>query len=94
MSHKQPDWMNQEEQRADNLANIGQTSNNDAPQLVRVKREPPRKQKAFYIQEKYAVAFDDFAYKQKKAKGKRATELAEEAIKMLLDKYGEDTNNL
>jgi hypothetical protein len=53
-----------------------------------------RLQKAFYIQEKYAEAFNDFVYKQKKKKGKKAPELAEEAIKMLLNKYGEDTINL
>jgi hypothetical protein len=94
MQHNKPDWMNQEEDRADKLTDIGQTSNHEAPQLVRVKKAPPRMQKAFYIQEKFAEAFDDFVYKQKKLKGKKAPELAEEAIKMLLNKYGEDTKNL
>ena len=89
-----PAWMNQEEQRAEDLTEKSETSNNTAPQLMRIKKAPPRKQKAFYIQEKFANAFDDLAYKQKKINGKKATELAEEAIKILLKKYGEDTKNL
>lgn len=93
MSHK-PDWMNQEEDRAEKLTDKGQTSNHEAPQLVRVKKAPSRMQKAFYIQEKFAIAFEDFVYKQKKLKGKKAPELAEEAIKLLLKKYGEDTKTL
>lgn len=93
MSNK-PAWMNQEEQRADELTENEQTSNDNAPKLVRVIKAPPRKQKAFYIQEKFSNAFDDLAHKQKKVKGKKATELAEEAIKMLLIKYGENTENL
>jgi hypothetical protein len=94
MQHNKPDWMNEEEQRAEDLTEKEETSNNTAPQLVRVNKAPPRMQKAFYIQEKYAEAFNDFVYKQKKKKGKKAPELAEEAIKMLLNKYGEDTINL
>lgn len=94
MQHNKPDWMSEEEKRADNLTEKAETSNNTAPQLVRVKKAPSRMQKAFYIQEKYAEAFDDFVYKQKKKKGKKAPEFAEEAIKMLLEKYGEDTKSL
>lgn len=94
MPHNKPDWMNEEEQRAEDLVDTGQTANHEAPQLVRIKKAPPRMQKAFYIQEKYAEAFEDFVYKQKKQKGKKAPELAEEAIRMLLKKYGEDTKNL
>ena len=94
MSHNKPSWMNQEESRAEKLTGTGETSNNSAPQLVRVFKAPPRMQKAFYIQEKYAHAFEDLAYKQKKIKGKKATELAEEALLLLLNKYGEDTKHL
>jgi hypothetical protein len=94
MEHQKPGWMNEEEERAEDLTERAETSNNTAPQLVRVRKAPPRMQKAFYIQEKYAEAFDDFVYKQRKKKGKKAPELAEEAIKMLLKKYGEDTKNL
>lgn len=94
MPHNKPDWMNQEEDRANKLVDTGQTSNHEAPQLVRIKKAPPRMQKAFYIQEKFANAFEDLVYKQKKLKGKKAPELAEEAIKMLLKEYGEDTKTL
>ena len=94
MQNNKPSWMNEEEQRSDSLTKRHEVSNTTAPQLVRVNKSPPRMQKAFYIQEKYAVAFEDFAYKQKKNKGKRAPELAEEAIKMLLEKYGEDISTL
>jgi len=94
MPHKKPSWMEQEEERAENLADTGQTSNESAPKLVRVTKEPARMQKAFYIQEKYAKAFEDFVYKRRKKKGKKAPQFAEEALKLLLDKYGEDTNDL
>lgn len=95
MQNNKPDWMDVEQQRADDLSETkGAVVNHMAPQLVRVKKAPPRMQKAFYIQQKYVEAFDDFVYKQKKIKGKKAPELAEEAIKMLLKKYGEDTKTL
>ncbi|NOR69626.1 MAG: hypothetical protein GQ532_08030 [Methylomarinum sp.] len=86
--------MEEEQQRAASLTEKNETAHNAAPQLVRIRKAPPRMQKAFYIQEKYAEAFDDFVYKQRKKKGKKAPELAEEAIKMLLKKYGEDTKSL
>lgn len=94
MSHNKPSWANEEEQRAEHLAEVGKTNNSAAPQLARIYREPERKQKAFYIQPKYSEAFEYLVLKQKRAKGKKATELAEEAIKMLLIKYGENTDNL
>ena len=89
-----PAWANEEDNRAEKLAKAGNTSNNDALQLKRIEREPQRMQKAFYIQLKYAEAFEIFAFKQKRLKKRRAPELAEEAIKMLLDHYGEDTTTL
>ncbi len=42
------------------------------PKLQRVEREPKRTQKAFYIQSKYAEAFEYFVLKQKRAKGKKS----------------------
>ncbi len=90
----QPDWMNEEDSRAEKLAKTDKTANDAAPKLKRVDRAPERQQKAFYIQPKYAEAFEDLAFKQKKAKGKKAPDLAEEAIKMLLDHYGENTTKL
>ncbi len=94
MSDNKPNWMVEEEERAVALADTGETANEAAPKLVRVTKEPPRMQKAFYIQRKYAEAFEDLAHKQKKVKGPKAPQLAEEALKMLLEKYGEDTSHL
>jgi hypothetical protein len=94
MSHNTPSWAVEEDERAETLISEGKTGNNDAPKLERVNREPSRMQKAFYIQAKYAESFEDLVYKQKKSKGKKAPELAEEAIKMLLIHYGENISML
>ena len=97
MSQDKPSWMDEEEGRAEELNQKGQTANHTAPQLVRERKRqaaPPRMQKALFIQEKYAQAFDDLVHKRKKIKGKKAPELAEEAILLLLKKYGEDYKNL
>ena len=92
--HNQPNWMDEEENRAEVQATTGKTTNEKAPQLIRVEKAPERKQKAFYIQPSYAEAFEDLALKQKRAGGPKATELAEEMIKDLLNKYGQDTSKL
>lgn len=89
MSPHKPAWMDEEEGRASALAATGKTQNASAPQLVRFSRAPPRKQKAFYIQEQHAAAFERLVFAQKQAKGKKAPELAEEAIELLLGQYGE-----
>lgn len=89
-----PSWMNEEDNRATQQAKKTTVMNDKAPKLVRVERAPERKQKAFYIQPSYAEAFEDFALKQKRAGGKKATELAEEMIRDLLTKYGEDISHL
>ncbi|MBV1929685.1 MAG: hypothetical protein KUG81_09270 [Gammaproteobacteria bacterium] len=68
--------------------------NNKVSKLVRVEREPDRKQKGFYIQPSYAEAFEDLARAQKRGGGKKATELAEEMIFDILVKYGFDTSEL
>lgn len=82
-----PNWLEEEQKRASKINVTNETNNNDAPRIVKVKREPIRKQKAFYIQEIYASTFEDLAYKQKKSKGKTAPQLAEEALLMLFEKY-------
>lgn len=76
------------------VADIGETNNNDAPKLVRANKAPSRKQKPFYIQDKYAKAFDKLAFDQKQLKRKRAPELAEEALDLLFQQYGLDMNSL
>ncbi len=84
-----PSWMDEEEERATEQASTGKTPNAAAPQLVRMEKAPKRKQKMFYIQPCYAMAFEDLALKQKRTGGKKATDLAEEMISDLLEKYGE-----
>ena len=89
MPQPKPSWMDEEENRAEDLKQKGQTANHNAPILQRVTRAPSRKQKAFYIQDQHAEAFETLVFKQKMEKGKKAPELAEEAIEMLLAKYDE-----
>ena len=89
-----PDWMNEEEDRAEQTANTGKTTNDNAPKMVKVTREPTRKQKAFYIQNTYAEAFEDLVHAQKRLKGKKAPQLAEEALDLLFEKYEIDTSKL
>ncbi len=84
-----PDWLTQEEDRAEKLVESGKTANETAPRFVRVMRAPTRKQKAFYIQEQHADAFDLLALEMKK-KGIKAPELAEHAIELLLKEYGKE----
>lgn len=92
MPKVKPDWMNKEDNRAQEQAKTPETTNANAPRLIRREYEPERKQKAFFIQPIYAEAFEDLVIKQKRQGGKKATHLAEEMIKDLLKKYGEDTS--
>lgn len=88
MSQHKPTWMEEEESRAEVLETTGATTNDKAPKLERVVREPNRMQKAFYIQEKHSRAFERLVFEQKQSKGKKAPALAEEAIEIILEKYG------
>lgn len=54
----------------------------------------PRKQKAMFMRDAYRVAFEDLAYAQKRAGGKTAPELSEQAIRLLLEHYGVNTDDL
>ena len=92
MSDK-PTWMNDEDYRAELQSKKTHLTNARAPKLVRVMRAPERKQKAFYIQPHIAEAFDLLALKQKKRVGRKSTDLAEEMILDLLNKYGEDVGD-
>ena len=95
MSRNDASWMDEVDEKAERQAETGKRPNAEAPQLVRQEvKAPARSTKGFYIQEKYAMAFDQLVFNQKKEKGKKAPDLAEEAIKMLLKKYGEDTKGL
>lgn len=86
-------WIDEENARATNLAKTGETTNNNAPRLLKAvkKLTPVRQIRSIYIQNSYGKAFDKLAFEQKMVKGKKAPELMEEAIELLLKKYN---NNL
>lgn len=83
-------WIDEENARANELAKTGTTANNNAPLLVKTTKKPApvRSIKSIYIQDSYSLAFDKLVFEQKIAKGKKAPELMEEAIELLLKKYG------
>lgn len=85
----QHNWMEEENRRANQLSKTGQTVNRKVPKLVRAKKvsAPVRTKKGFFIQEKYAIAFDRLVFEQKTVKGKKGPELLEEALEMLMRKY-------
>jgi hypothetical protein len=82
-------WIDEENARASELAKTGTTANNNAPLLVKTTKKPVpvRHIKSIYIQDLYSLAFDKLVFEQKIAKGKKAPELMEEAIELLLKKY-------
>ena len=82
-------WIEQENARAQELANMGKTTNNNAPRLVTSKKKPTptRIIRSVYVQEQHSLAFDKLVFAQKIAKGKKAPELIEEAIELLVKKY-------
>jgi hypothetical protein len=83
-------WIDEENARASELAKTGTTTNNNAPLLVKTTKKPApvRHIKSIYIQDSYSLVFDKLVFQQKIAKGKKAPELMEEAIELLLKKYG------
>lgn len=82
-------WIEQENARAQELASAGKTTNSNAPRLNLTKKKPApaRIIKSIYVQESHSRAFDKLVFDQKMAKGKKAPELIEEAIELLIEKY-------
>ena len=82
-------WINEENARATNLAKTRETMNNNAPRLLKATKKPTpvRHIRSIYIQDAHGKAFDKLAFEQKMVKGKKAPELMEEAIELLLKKY-------
>ena len=82
-------WIDEENARASHLAKTGTTANDKAPLLVKTTKKPApaRHIKSIYIQDSYSLAFDKLVFQQKIAKGKKAPQLMEEAIELLLNKY-------
>lgn len=56
--------------------------------------DDPKKQKAFFLRQKFITAFEDLAYSQKRGGGKGAPELQEQAVLLLLKHYGVNTDDL
>lgn len=87
------DWIEQENSRAQKLVTTGKTMNNNAPRLQIYNKKaasPKRYAKSIFIQDSHSRAFDHLAFNQKMMKKKNAPELAEEAIELLLKRYGEE----
>jgi hypothetical protein len=84
-----PVWVEEENNRATDLAKTGKTLNNQAPRLVAFKKKaiPLRMVKSIYIQQSHSQAFDKLAFDQKLQKGRTSPELMEEAIELILKKY-------
>lgn len=57
-------------------------------------KKEPRKQKAFFMQQRFITAFEDLAYSQKREGGKTAPELSEQAVLLLLQHYGQPHKHL
>lgn len=82
-------WIEEENQRAENLSKSGETTNPKAPRLMVAKEKAPKRTtKGFFIQKLHSKGFDTLVFNQKLINGKKAPELAEEAIELLLSKYG------
>ena len=83
-------WIEQENARANELSRTGETTNNNAPRLIKAtnKPTPARIIRSIYIQDLHGKAFDKLAFEQKMVKGKKAPELIEEAIELLIKNYG------
>ena len=82
-------WIDEENARATELVKTGNTTNSRAPLLVKNTKQPTpiRRIRSIYIQESHGLAFDKLVFEQKIAKGKKAPELMEEAIELLIEKY-------
>jgi len=83
-------WIEEENARAEELAKTGTTTNQHAPLMIKkAKRSiPSRSVRTIYLQEQHSRALDKLAFEQKMCKGKKTPELIEEAIELLLIKYG------
>ena len=82
---RKANFLMEDEAAAEQQAEIGTTVNTEAPRMVAL--APERFTKAIYVQRKYARAFDAVVAKQKQIGGLKGSELAEEAIAMLCQKY-------
>ena len=88
-----PNWMEQENEKAKKQADNEGRTNSKAPHLVKHKSkrkaEPIiRSVKGLRIQKTLQRQFDELVFREKQAEGKTGPELADEAIRLLLKRYG------
>lgn len=88
----EPDWLDREVDRADELHKSGKKVNN--PSARRTTRKPvtetappPRTLKGFRIREDYQQRYDVLVATVKHTEGKKGPELIEEALDLLFRKY-------
>ena len=85
--------MDEENEKAKKQADNGGRTNTKAPHLVKQKTKPEkevivRSVKGLRIQKPLQRQFDELVFREKQSDGKTGPELAEEAIRLLLEKHG------
>ena len=79
-----PEWLDGEAERAEELRDSGQTVNNPSASAT-----PRRSLKGFRIRQDYQRRYDVLVATVKHTQGKKGPELIEEALEMLFDKYAD-----
>lgn len=83
-------WWNEEEERADKQLKTGTTTNPDVD-IIKIKqkvRKEPRPVKGLRIRLDLQHKFETLVLSEKQKNGRQGPELADEAMKLLFDKYG------
>jgi hypothetical protein len=82
-------WMDEENERAKSLSQTGKTTNDKAPRIKSVSKEISTKRsiRSVYIKESHQRMLDKLIFEQKMVGGKKAPELLEEAIELMIEKY-------
>ncbi|ODS09711.1 hypothetical protein [Vibrio scophthalmi] len=86
MSDDRFNWLDQEDERAEQNQIKGQTENSTAPRL-KTQSAPKRTTRGVFVDDEIWSDFEDVIFEQKKLKGKSKPELAEEALLYIIEKY-------
>jgi len=84
------DWFTEEETRAEQQVEKGTTTNGDA-EIIKIRQKPKkieRPVKGLRIRLDLQHKFETLVLTEKQKNGRTGPELADEAMKLLLDKYG------
>ena len=86
---KMNNWMDEENARAINLSETGKTTNDKALRIKSVSKEISTKRsiRSVYIKEFHQRMLDKLIFEQKMIGGKKAPDLLEEAIELMIKKY-------